>query len=227
MKTKITSSVLIAILAIALTLGYIMVTQAAEDIQQITVCVNNVGSMRLKDGIFGDCKKNETELSWNMLGQATKQPHMFDGNGQDLGIAVDHMLVFNPELKLFFNALNTANNTPDDKYFVKFLPLETDIFFEQQDCKGTPFVDTKTIQAQFVYAQRRNQVGFTGTPPYPFFKLILDRTRVTRVALSKYGMGFNECINISPDSFDSTSQLQEISLPFTLPLAWPLQVEMK
>jgi hypothetical protein len=68
MHIKITVPVLISVLAVALTLGFIMVTQAAEDIRQITVCVNNVGGLRLKGGILGDCKKNETELSWNKQG---------------------------------------------------------------------------------------------------------------------------------------------------------------
>ena len=68
MNTKITVLVLISILAIALTLGVLMVTRAAEDLQQITVCINNAGGMRLKGGILGNCHKNETELSWNKQG---------------------------------------------------------------------------------------------------------------------------------------------------------------
>jgi hypothetical protein len=69
MKTILNTPVLIAASAIALSLGVFMVTQAAEDIEQITVCVNNAGSMRLQGGIFGECKKNETVLSWNKQGQ--------------------------------------------------------------------------------------------------------------------------------------------------------------
>ena len=47
MKTILNTPVLIAVFAIALSLGVFMVTQAAADIQQITVCVNNAGAMRL------------------------------------------------------------------------------------------------------------------------------------------------------------------------------------
>jgi hypothetical protein len=68
MKTILNTPVLIAVSAIALSLGVFMVTQAAADIQQITVCVNNAGGMRLKGGILGNCHKNETELSWNQQG---------------------------------------------------------------------------------------------------------------------------------------------------------------
>jgi hypothetical protein len=69
MKSKISILILMSMFAGALTLGYFMVTQAAADIQQITVCVSNAGSMRLKGGLFGNCRKNETELSWNKQGQ--------------------------------------------------------------------------------------------------------------------------------------------------------------
>jgi hypothetical protein len=68
MYSKVTKPVLIYVLAVALTLGYFMVTQAAEDIQQITVCVNNAGGLRLKGGTFDNCRKHETELSWNQQG---------------------------------------------------------------------------------------------------------------------------------------------------------------
>jgi hypothetical protein len=226
MDKRITIPVLISVLAGALTLGYIMVTQAEEDIQQITVCVNNSCLLRLKREPFGNCKKNETELSWNKEGQSTKQPHMFDAYGQDLGIAMGHQIVFNPDLKLFFGAVNMSRNARTDNKIAKFLPLETDIFFEQKDCAGTPFFDSLFSQPQYVIAQYISGVGFTGTPPFPFFKINFANSPIGRTALSRL-RDFEGCGNISPEGFDSTLQLEEITLPFTLPLAWPLHVDMK
>ena len=47
MNRKITIPVLASLLAVGLMLGVLMVTYAAEDMKQITVCVNNAGVMRL------------------------------------------------------------------------------------------------------------------------------------------------------------------------------------
>ena len=79
--------VLVSILAVSLMLGVLMVTHAAEDIQQITVCVNNAGVMRLEGGMFGNCRKNETALSWNKQGlQGEKGEKGDKGDKGDQGL---------------------------------------------------------------------------------------------------------------------------------------------
>ena len=94
MQTKITVPFLISILAVALTLGYFMVTQAAADIQQITICVNSVGNLRLKGGLLGNCKKNETELSWNKQGlqgeKGEKGDQGIQGEKGEAGASAQH-----------------------------------------------------------------------------------------------------------------------------------------
>jgi Collagen triple helix repeat (20 copies) len=165
-----------------------------------------------------------------LQGAAGPELHVFGGNGQDLGILVQNnddvvLVSFLPDIEaaaIFSQSVNSSNQTS-----AKFEPIEKAIYFSGPNCSGQPFVDlvgghpyTQTI----ITASKSNNFAFIT----PFFKPDLEDTPQQRTALSHYYTASLPCENYSgPKLVQNSLKLKEISLPFALPLAWPLRVSMK
>jgi hypothetical protein len=243
MKSKINALVLMSVFAIALALSVFMVTQAAEDIQQIAVCVNNAGGMRLKGGIFGNCRKNETELSWNEQGvkgdkgdkglqgeqgiqgiqgiQGLKGEKGDKGdpatNGRELHLAdangQDLGILISP-FATYLSDIKAVVTFRQSTDNVKADIDQTRLYYTELDCQGTPF--SVNLNPMQVY---KDEVG-----KY----MMRSNINPNNSLLAKSHTAHNNqgCNNISliPDP-GHQFLVNFITLPFSEPLAFPLEIK--
>ena len=154
-------------------------------------------------------------------GERGERLHLIDASGQDLGLFIEwlsanYLSTYNPSLNAHF--LFRQAQIP-----ARTAILESEsvtVYFEQPNCEGTPFGEMRgdgeillTMKAGPRSADIRRYFV------YDFNQLPI----ATRTALSQIEDTPTECQNISPRSV-SVLALREISLPFSLPLAWPLTV---
>ena len=159
-----------------------------------------------------------------------KNLHLYDANGQDLGILVDNLLT------LFYNGTFIPTNIS----FSGFTTLSSsgDVEFEfSEDVKNNQVLLTTNAGAQNIYFDQSNCLGngymtntnysimpyvinLTNGPRY-FTYLNSNTTNVTVLSYSKKDL---TCVNISPDATTTVTLLRETFLPFSLPLAWPLSI---
>ncbi|TSC79800.1 MAG: hypothetical protein G01um101429_327 [Parcubacteria group bacterium Gr01-1014_29] len=233
----------IALVTLAATFvaGWIIVS--ASNAEQITACVTKNGSLQIVgDGYNRNaCRKNETLLSWNIKGEKgdkgdtglsgvdgknATELHLFDANGQDLGIYVgensagmpsEQPITFNTGLGVFFGF---AQSGAEQKK-AKFEPRETTLLFEQIDCGGDMFVHVTTgRQVQNIFA-----VDNGGNNPRNFPLFLIEKESASRTILShSTGTPSPRCQNYSVPQTVETLVATEVVLPFTEPLAWPLEV---
>ena len=219
-------------------------TQAVGD--EITACVKKDGSVHIIGDGFKreDCKKKETLLSWNMKGEKGDKGdigekgekgdkgddgdngengtngtelHLFDANGQDLGVLVnirenneDFFTTYNQNLTAFLQFQNFQANPKTKFQYVENI----DYFFEEENCEGEPF--TRLLGS--LYAVRK------GNPYQNYWMFDLTETPKSRSYLSQAVPDARLCVpNVG--TIEYSVMLKEISLPFTEPLAWPLEVK--
>ena len=111
----------------------------------------------------------------------------------------------------------------DDVTSAFFEPGEKTIYFSGPNCSGTPFVNmflSGSPILQYVFTASRS-----GGPVFaPFYTVDLDSHPQTRTVSSRFDNPSSPCQNLSSTSVDHLIAVKEISLPFTEPLKWPLQV---
>lgn len=243
MKAKI---VLISIAILILIVGLWTYSRAVDG--EITVCVTKTGAVRVAGGDFGrsDCKKNETLLSWNIQGPkgdkgdkgdpgeqgpqgergeigpqgpAGTSLHLFDANGQDLGIILQSSQLtgietYIPSLDAVFSFKQSISTSPRG-FFVSSLNQTTQVYFENQNCSGNAYVPVLTFNGMpntIRWVQNLNR----------FFKVMGELSTGqfrTQSFLSPSG-----CTNnLSPEA-QYWVRVEEITMPFSWPPAGPLRV---
>lgn len=139
--------------------------------------------------------------------------HLLDANGQDLGILLDS------DNSLFKTYLNDLNVILD--FRVKHYPelsnpqLELEkwgIYFTGYDCTNEAFIANDNS----VFKVRSN-----GNRHFKLLNDLKPRTVYSVLDVS------NSCYNVPPHTFGKTTGLEEITLPFTQPLAWPPRIELE
>ena len=207
--------------------------------EEIIACVSPSGLMRYLAN--GECRRGETELSWNIQGPQGEKgetgapgeqgptgaagadgtsPHLFDANGQDLGILVEGFgpgfATFDRSTDAFFTFQNDNSRLPEP--IAVFIPLGIDaLYFEHLDCEGAPFI---SIQGHL----RVMRVGPSLTSRFPEYWIYdVSGGRRELAYLSHSVADARQCINTSGVLTDAIL-LKEVALPFTEPLAWPLTV---
>jgi hypothetical protein len=227
---------IITISVLVLALGLWTITRANGD--EIKVCVNRLGLMFVLGEGFREteCWRGETLLSWNKQGPPGPKGekgdkgdpgiasalHLFDANDQDLGILVgvhdspDQFTTYLPGIKAlvkFVQNLNTAEL--DDSSLT--------VYFTELDCTGTAF-------ATGVRPMALLRVEGSSTTP------IFNGDYVTKLsdinpsdalaAKSRTWPQPDGCRNNagSPGATDQVL-VQFVTLPFTEPLAWPLEIK--
>jgi hypothetical protein len=214
---------------------------------EIKACVNTSGAVY----IIGDgfkkttCAKGEQLLSWNQQGPKGDQGdkgdtgdqglqgasgnilHLFDGSGQDLGVLVRGGQIgssYTTYIKLdngydaladFVAPLNCSVAFP----CVPFLdPVGTELYFPQINCTGDTFMRVGQPQEIFYENFHRNS-GYFVQRLDTFIAPVGNAD--ARHLSSK--MGQNGCVG--DDNFiNNTVLIHYITLPFTEPLTWPLEV---
>jgi len=242
------------LVAAAIFLGLRLYTQAQG--AAITVCAKHDGLMHVIGGGFKRtaCNQNETLLSWNIQGPpgpqgpAGQNLHLFDANGQDLGILVDAEIYFEAELlerlksnlpltpslpagsipptvlekKLFKTYLSTLGVSPlimersrsETAEIVS--PLSGGIVFEEMDCTGTAFSLDRTDRV----AIAPNMLIRAAGPRY--FKFGVRMGALNGQSFLPETIG-QPCMNTATSTANGI-QLEEVTLPFTEPIAWPLEI---
>jgi len=226
MKTKTIFS-LVGVLAVMLGLwGYIQANG-----EGITLCVRRSGSVSVEGFGFRSegCRRGETEITLNGGGeQAGADLHLFDGDGQDLGILVDvktsfqarppflpdDYAAFNPDLNAF---LFFANVAPEPSLVS---PLAT-FLYDGEDCTGTQFIsfffEERTFNPQTVYED-------VALSPL-LFKPVISEPLADRTAVSQTDPVLGCVATSTPKLIPNTLRMEEIFVPFTEPLAYPLEVK--
>lgn len=235
-----------AVVAILLA-GWFYVT--ASDADKITVCVKQSGLMFLRGEGFRktECLKGESTLSWNIQGIPGEKGdagvdgkngidgkdgvklHLFDANEQDFGVYVgehtsnppEQPITFHLDMGLFFRF--TQSGTESRR--AEFHPKQATLFFEQLDCKGDMYVVIS--QASGGYHQNVYETNGEQDPRrFPLFTIGKESVLRTIYSESSGDAAF-KCKNYTVPQTKETLIATEFILPFTEPLAWPLEVKMK
>lgn len=195
----------------------------------ITVCVTDTGLLRLIDSEPGiqaaNCKKT---LSWNIQGEkgdkgdkgdtglqgpAGQQLHLFDGNGQDLGISRGDTKTYLPTLGVL------AEFYISGQQVVTMLTRGGgDLFFDQPDCAGAVYVrmgqNGTPEQIQAVFAMNPDFPGRFRIVPGSQFGSFVSRSYPSGDA--------RRCINSTATQMGWL--LEPVTFPFVEPLAYPLRI---
>ena len=194
----------------------------------------DAGEMGLQ-GLKGD--KGEKGDSGTGGGSGS-QLHLYDANNQDLGIVVDH--VGNQGYNSFITSIESfvefegsrrlgagAHAGDPNHHYEAYIVNNGNIFYLLPDCAGIPYSGD-------IASQPQNTI-FIGGSTNRMFKttdgLITRNIEVTNAGevpghlIMSYLSSSTGCANNPSASYQVPSfvPLEEISLPFTLPLAWPLQ----
>lgn len=167
----------------------------------------------------------------NLQNAPIKSLKAYDANGQELGLAIDHTgnqsTIYSPTLQRFiYLSLNNITSINGD------LTSNALVYFQSNDCTGTPYAiaDSNTpYNVPYANGTTTNltpndliQVG-----PQHFY-IIPDSATTTLITANSniYWTGSAVSCFTGPLNFQPSPKayaLQQVNLPFTLPLALPLQ----
>ncbi len=239
--------------------------------QQISVCVKNSGLVYVIGESFKrqDCKKNDSLLSWNIVGpqglkgnkgdigpkgdtgeqgsigltgsqgvQGEPGPkgdrgeqgssgqslHLFDANGQDLGTYLNSddlsYQTFIPKLGVrvpFTTKLICAPSVVCTIGSIVNAPKVT-TYFSDMDCNGNVYAAAPNAGS----VPDNHILVTTGNGKY--FRV---QNRAYEISYSSYMSGGSAmCVQSSGQKTETLPflQIEEITLPFSLPLTWPLEI---
>jgi len=169
------------------------------------------------EGVKGD-KGDPGEKGYvGEQGPTGSSVHLFDGNGQDLGVLISMNTTLNEDLGAIFHFEPRSYNSGIG---AKFRPLGMELFFEQSNCQGKPFTHFGGDEKQQVYRVTEGQL-YAET----YWMADFSENPRTRLALSKTTQHDTGCEAIAR-TIDSSIMLREIALPFSEPLAWPLEIRI-
>jgi len=220
--------IIVLFIGLSLVLGLWAYTKANGE--EITVCVRRNGLMHVIGEGFRrtECRRNETLLSWNIGGEKGEKGdtgekgedgedgtdlHLFDADGQDLGVLLDvdtsdndtHVYTaFLPSIGLI--EVKTKNNES-----ILSLQSKFGVFFTDVDCSGNAF----TILSYSGHLMNKISDGRYFTASSSTSEIL------TGVSLDDT----NKCVAINSGTSTIGFLLKEVVLPFTEPLAWPLEIK--
>ena len=195
---------------------------------EITICVQKSGTVRVVGDGFkrSECKKNETLLSWNIQGlpgpkgdkgDSGQEFHLLDANDQDLGIAVSGSGTYVPSLGVFAGFL--ANSRTRDVQ-MSVVQLNGGIFFVDNNCTSQAFIMDRADRSP---PALMSLIKSTGVSPR-YFKFTGTTGAAVGASLLPEAPPSASCATVAT-STPNAYMLEEVTLPFTEPIAWPLRVE--
>ena len=228
MKKYIFSSA-IGISVIALMIGLWSYSQAASE-GTISICVGKNGLVYILGTGFRreNCRNNESLLTWNAQGvqgpkgdkgdkgdtgqQGPQGPagnnaqvlHLADNNGQDLGILIDSQMIYIESLDAVLKL--------DSDFSSIIVTNRYRLYFDEPNCSGGVFIGRPQLNS--IYTNLDNH------PKY----YMADRDDIATTRISKsWNERSTDCEN-TETSISNSVFLNEVTFPFTLPLASPLRV---
>jgi len=154
---------------------------------------------------------------------SNKALRVYDANGQELGIVVDHngpfSTIFSPTMQKFIYIQIDTDTGTNASIYGQF--RGTQAFYQSSDCTGTPYIDALSVTNESL---SNDLIVFT---PQAFYTILNSDTPITispkSVAAWSYGANSLKCFaNTGPD-IQAYPLTHQVSLPFTIPLALPLQ----
>lgn len=149
--------------------------------------------------------------------------HLFDANGQDLGAVVhgsgsDNVHTYLPTLGVIA-VFDLANDV--------LVRHPTFIYYEEDNCTGEPLVDTShggIVQSYDLL--RLYGVPLDNRPNPPTYRIVRGAAFSLRTYRSRWQREDDTviCKNLPLSGPTSLVALEEVTLPFTEPLTWPLEV---
>ena len=153
--------------------------------------------------------------------------HLIDGDGQDLGVLIDSgaqgkeriYTTYFPEagVKLRFH----EHYPPDvESFFVTVEPDNNTTLFLSSDCSGTPYAAVSN------WPNNLTRVG-TSTPPITETPTYYKNTSGAEEDNEFHSLigSSGVCVSTSSNNFFVPgSTLEEVTLPFAEPVAWPLEI---
>jgi len=208
--------------------------------QTIYSCYNKKsGAMRHVTGP-GQCKKTETEISWNTTGTGPKGDKgdkgdpglpgigailVYDANRQFLGLMVDSSwatgsggpYVFVPSLSKFL-IFGEVGQVYGER-----------LFYESEDCSGIPYTDREVA---ILYSEifRNDTKYYALDAQLPSYRYINSVKREERIGGQLVHVCRRICeVTIPCDGpkYYQVVPVKEVTLPFTAPVALPLEYESK
>jgi hypothetical protein len=228
-----------ALLFLALTIIFVGTwTYIKAEGNEIMACVKKDGSLYIP-ALGSNCKGQDNVLTWNIIGpqgpkgdkgdtgeqgpigltgsqgiQGEVGPtlHVYDANGQDLGILVNadasfagNITSYLPEPGIFVNIRQSDSN--------KLATIANDdtVWFTGDNCTGTPYGRSGNPGATIIKSNGRA------------FKYINGTNIVNGLPGSASNLAGGACAN-NQSANSLMIPMEEVSLPFSLPPAWPLEV---
>jgi hypothetical protein len=160
-------------------------------------------------------QQNQAQQITSLQNSTGKALHVYDANGQDLGIAANSS-IFIPSLSRFisflFNSNAVAGSYPDQGY----------IYFSSTDCTGPAYIVPSDANPPTTTS---NVLTFDGQHFY-IYPNLAPSTQITVGSAYYWDHNYNQP-RCSPNPIDNQPHkaytLQQVKLPFTTPVAWPLQ----
>ena len=219
----------VLILSVAIIFAGVWTYTKAEG-GEISVCVKKSGLVYVIGSSFRkqDCKKNDSLLSWNVAGpQGPKGDkgdpgpslHLFDANDQDLGVLIGTRLgvPVTVEYIAFLPAQGLKIAFSNTGLTALFFPvnLERNVAFEGNDCNGNAYVTHSALIDQQTLFHLEVTGKISGN-----FKI--KDLNVEQVVANSF-ISNHSCINTS-EATTTYGSFEEVTLPFSLPLAGPLEI---
>ncbi|MFC1594889.1 hypothetical protein ACFL3E_00490 [Patescibacteria group bacterium] len=235
-----------AFIGFSLVLGLWTFIQAENG--EINACVKSSGVLYLTDG---NCKHNETSLTWNTQGPQGEKgdkgdpgepggggigQHLFDADGQDLGILFNYLP---PSANSTFNDRFTFEETylPSLGVYMGFrhstttneiIPVgsaDITLRFSGTNCTGNAYRYSGSEVGSTTMGQYRIQRVDFGTPRY-FIDDNIAPEFPTSTTRSVYRKDTKTCYPVGMYHRDGVSNIRVTEVvPFTEPLAWPSYVQ--
>jgi len=240
---------LILLTALAVTASFWAFTQADGEV--IQACASKNGLLHLIGAGFNAdaCKSNETPVSWSEQGiQGEKGDtgeqgeqgengeagengadgtdgndgedgttlHLFDDDGQDLGILLDAHGSSDVSFRTYLEPISALMNSAQriDSMTAVINSVTKSIQYTNSDCTGDA-VTTGKVAPQVLYFDDADDFGLghimaTGEPPA--LRTIKSRREAS-----------GNCKDLGSQTL-LTNTLEQVTLPFTEPLAYPLEI---
>lgn len=190
--------------------------------EEILVCVNKVGIPRLVSST-NDCRRGERLVSWNKEGIKGDSGidgkdgadganlHLFDANGQDLGIYIGFEAGGDATHKTYVPALHAFL-----EFYVRNLTSGATVtveprggvFYMQSNCEGVVYITDEKIPNMLLRDENK------------FFVVTSDAPTSQTLKSEWHDSG---CVNTNI-FLNGLYRVEEVTLPFSYPPAFPLEV---